>query len=318
MADIGEPPPTADDLFPIEELSRRTGMTVRTLRAYQSRKLLPAPEVRTRTGYYDDRHVARVELVKDLQGQGFKLDTIARMLDNTGGSDAEILQFTRTVQSLFGETEHQITDRTDLAERFQVGVDAKDADDLLSRAEKLGLLRQLGDDRYEELAPRVLRAGEAAVGAMGGDVKRVLRIVEQLRRHAEGIAKIYLELYLERVWKPFNEAGQPEDQWATVQGALKQVRSLAEEALLGIFDLVMAEQIDDIFGREFARGPRPRAAGATTPAGRSVPIPPRPIDRTPSRNPTAAQSPWTVLRVRSGASAMVSGTAAQSRPRTTS
>ena len=34
--------PAADASFPIEELARRTGMTVRTLRAYQSRKLLPA------------------------------------------------------------------------------------------------------------------------------------------------------------------------------------------------------------------------------------------------------------------------------------
>ena len=64
----------ADDSFVIEELSRRTGMTVRSIRAYQSRKLLPPPEVRGRTGYYDERHVARIELIKDLQSEGLKLD----------------------------------------------------------------------------------------------------------------------------------------------------------------------------------------------------------------------------------------------------
>ena len=89
-----------DDSFVIEELSRRTGLTVRSIRAYQSRKLLPPPEVRGRTGYYDERHVDRIELIKDLQSEGLKLDSIARMLDNAGRSDADLLRFTRTVAGL--------------------------------------------------------------------------------------------------------------------------------------------------------------------------------------------------------------------------
>src|ERR1700709_1664738 len=118
MSTPGPAEPSADDSFPIEELARRTGMTVRTLRAYQSRKLLPAPEVRARMGYYSSRHVSRVELVKDLQAEGFKLDTIARMLDNTGDSDAEILRFSRTVKSLFGESEPPIVNLAELADAF--------------------------------------------------------------------------------------------------------------------------------------------------------------------------------------------------------
>jgi DNA-binding transcriptional MerR regulator len=240
----------SDGSFPIEELARRTGMTVRTLRAYQSRKLLPAPEVRARMGYYSDRHVSRVELVKDLQAEGFKLDTIARMLDKTGDSDAEILQFSRTVKALFGEAEPQIVDVEELAERFPA---AGHEQEMLQRAERLGLLRRLDDDRYEELAPRVLHAGRDAMTYLGVDTRRALKLVEQLRRHAEGVAKIYLELYLETVWKPFADAGQPEDQWPAVQAALERLRGIAEEALLGVFDLAMAERVDETFGREFTR-----------------------------------------------------------------
>jgi DNA-binding transcriptional MerR regulator len=244
------PEPEVDESFPIEELARRTGMTVRTLRAYQSRKLLPPPEVRSRMGYYSDRHVSRVELVKDLQVEGFKLDTIARMLDNTGDSDAEILQFSRTVKSLFGEAEPQIVDVAELADRFPArGHEAE----MIGRAEKLGLLRKLDDDRYEELAPGVLHAGEDAMSALNVDVRRALKLVEQLRRHADGVAKLYLELFLESVWKPFSEAGQPDDQWPSVQRALERLRGIAEEALLGVFDLAMAERIDETFGREFSR-----------------------------------------------------------------
>src|ERR1700712_5805481 len=145
MSTSGAAEPAADASFPIEELARRTGMTVRTLRAYQSRKLLPAPEVRARMGYYSERHVSRVELVKDLQAEGFKLDTIARMLDNTGDSDAEILQFSRTVKSLFGESEPQIVSLAELAERFPTPGHEMET---VSRAQKLGLLRPLGVDRF--------------------------------------------------------------------------------------------------------------------------------------------------------------------------
>ena len=239
-----------EESFPIEELARRTGMTVRTLRAYQSRKLLPAPEVRSRMGYYSARHVARVELVKDLQAEGFKLDTIARMLDNTGDSDAEILQFSRTVKSLFGENEPQVVGLEDLRERFP---DADQEAELIAKAEKLGLIRKLDENTYEELAPRVLTAGQDAMTSLNVDARRALKLVEQLRRHAEGVAKLYLELYLEAVWKPFADAGQPDDQWPAVQTALERLRGIAEEALLGMFNVTMAERVDETFGREFSR-----------------------------------------------------------------
>ena len=114
-------------------------------------------------------------------------------------------------------------------------------------------MRPLGVDRFEELAPRVLRAGQDAMTSLNVDTRRALKLVEQLRRHAEGIAKLYLELYLETVWKPFAEAGQPDDQWPAVQAALERLRGIAEEALLGMFDLVMAERIDENFGREFTK-----------------------------------------------------------------
>ena len=56
-------------------------MTVRNVRAHQSRGLLPPPEVRGRTGYYGAEHVARVELIRELQADGFNLELIRRLLE---------------------------------------------------------------------------------------------------------------------------------------------------------------------------------------------------------------------------------------------
>ena len=40
----------------IDTLARETGMTVRNIRAHQSRACSPPPEVRARTGYYGPEH----------------------------------------------------------------------------------------------------------------------------------------------------------------------------------------------------------------------------------------------------------------------
>ena len=238
--------------FVIEELSRRTGITVRSLRSYQSRKLLPPPEVRGRTGFYDERHVARIELIKDLQSEGIKLDSIARMLGQGGRSDADLLRFTRSVKSMFGSTEGSITTVAELAKRFGMGEDAAGA--VAGRAERLGLIREIDEGTYEELAPRLLAAGEHAVEALGLTAEEALHVVSQLRRHSEGVARLYLELFMKRVWEPFVSAGQPPEQWQVVQEALEEVSTLATEALVGAFELVMAEQVDATFGRELVRG----------------------------------------------------------------
>ena len=72
---------TADASLTIDQLAQKTGMTVRNLRAHQSRGLLPPPEVRGRTGFYGAEHIARVELIKELQADGFNLDLIRKLLD---------------------------------------------------------------------------------------------------------------------------------------------------------------------------------------------------------------------------------------------
>ena len=79
--------PGVSEQLTIDELARRTGMTVRNLRAHQSRGLLPPPEVRGRTGYYGAEHLARVELIRELQAEGFNLEAIRKLLEGAGGDE---------------------------------------------------------------------------------------------------------------------------------------------------------------------------------------------------------------------------------------
>ena len=74
------------DRLTIDELARHTGMTVRNIRAHQSRGLLPPPAIEGRTGYYGPEHVARLELIAEMQADGFNLAAIQRLLQNSAGS----------------------------------------------------------------------------------------------------------------------------------------------------------------------------------------------------------------------------------------
>src|SRR5215211_5331911 len=232
----------------IDELARRTGMTVRNIRAHQSRGLVPPPEVRGRTGFYGDDHVSRIELIQELQADGFNLESIRKLLEGAGGSSSEVLNFSRTLRAPFEDEQPEIIDEQELVERWGGPLDER----LMARSEKLGLLRDLGDGRYEILSPRLQRAG-VELAALGVPAEVALEVVSQVRTSARRVARVFIELFLENVWKPFNEAGRPEEEWPKVRDALERLRPLASEALLVIFQQVMSETVEETTGRELQR-----------------------------------------------------------------
>jgi DNA-binding transcriptional MerR regulator len=233
----------------IDELARVSGVTVRNIRAYQARGLLPPPQVRARTGYYGPAHETRLELIRELQGEGVKLDTIKKLLDTTGGSTEQVVHFIRRVRQLFAAEERQIVHLEELAERFG------DDPGALKRAQKMDLLREVGDDQYEEISPRLMGSAQAMVD-MGIPLGRSLDVVEQLRKHADGIAKLYVELFLGEVWRPFDDSGRPADRWPRVYEMIEQLRKVSEDAMFAVLRLAVSERLDVTFGRDIVRNVR--------------------------------------------------------------
>ena len=229
----------------IDELAQRTGMTVRNLRAHQSRGLLPPPEVRGRTGYYGPEHTARVELIKELQADGFNLEAIRRLIESAGGSTEDVLRFTRTARAAFEDEEPEVSTIAELAAQWG----ESGSPELLERAVSLGLLRPLGDGRIEERSPRLGRAG-AELARLGIPTERALDVLESLRRHADGVAHSYVELFLEQVWDPFDAAGRPAERWPEVLDALERLRPLAAESLLAMFQLAMTDHVEEAVGAQ--------------------------------------------------------------------
>src|SRR3954449_8500405 len=87
----------------IKELAERTGMTVRNIRAYQTRGLISPPIVRGRTGYYHDEHGTRIALAREMKADGLNLEAIRRILESSDGSATELFDFTRALRLPFEE-----------------------------------------------------------------------------------------------------------------------------------------------------------------------------------------------------------------------
>jgi DNA-binding transcriptional MerR regulator len=244
----GDPAPSEEgerEELTIDELAQRTGMTVRNIRAHQSRGLLPPPEVRGRTGYYGPEHVARIDLIRELQEEGFNLEAIKRLIEAAGGRSVEVLRFTRAVREPFEDEQPEILTAEEIAEMWG-GVPDKG---LFEKAVKLGLLRPLGDGRFEQLSPRLGRAGDE-LRALGMSVEEVLDVAQKIRRHADGIAELFVKLYLREVWKPFKDEDAPAERWPEVRDALERLRPLAVDAVMAIFPMAMSDAVDKAFGRE--------------------------------------------------------------------
>jgi DNA-binding transcriptional MerR regulator len=232
----------------IEQLAQDTGMTVRNIRAHQSRGLLPPPVIRGRTGYYGREHVARLELIAEMQAEGFNLKAIERLVADTGDAAPEqVLGFKRALTAPFEQETPELIDEAELATRF--GGDNPRA---IDKAVKLGVLVPLGEHRYEVPSPTLLRAGEE-LARVGVPVDATLRVVEQLNRHSEGVAEAFVKLFLEQVWRPFDQAGRPEERLPEVGQAIERLRPLASEALLAVFQRKMTREVEQAFGRALER-----------------------------------------------------------------
>jgi DNA-binding transcriptional MerR regulator len=66
--------------YRIGKLVREAGITVRTVRYYQERKLLPPPRRAGRVGWYSEAHLTRLRIIGDLLNRGHTLGGAGELL----------------------------------------------------------------------------------------------------------------------------------------------------------------------------------------------------------------------------------------------
>ncbi len=233
--------------YTIDQLAQQTGMSARNIRAHQSRGLLAPPTLRGRTGYYNDRHVARVELIQRLQSDGFSLALIQRLLRVTGDSTDGLLRLAEMLHGPFGVHEPQVVELRELEERFNTR-----SGDVRTRLEELGVLRALDGRRVEEVTPLVFKGGEVFAD-MGVPAEALVEIGVDVRKHMDAIAKACLRLFVDYVWQPFEQRGQPEEGLEKVVEAVEVLRGVASGAMGSLFQVAMGDVLEKRFGSELRR-----------------------------------------------------------------
>jgi DNA-binding transcriptional MerR regulator len=173
--------------YRMEELARLAGITVRTLRFYRERKLIPPPRREGRIAWYDDHHLARLRTIAALLERGHTLSGIAEL--------AEALDHGRDVADLLGvaaPTEEEPVRLTpeELAARFEGQVTPEN----LATALELGYLGTDGDE-IVHISRRLLDVSAALVRE-GIPLAEVLAAGKRVREHVDDLAEMFADLAL--------------------------------------------------------------------------------------------------------------------------
>ena len=229
----------------IEQLAHETGMSVRNIRNHQTRGLLPAPEIRARTGFYGEAHVERLRLIQQMQSEGLKLSAIERLLGGDGDWAERFVGLRRAMTAPLETEAAEIITLAELEARFgPISGNARS----LYKAQKLGVLVNLGDGTFEAPSPSLLRAAEEVV-ARGVPIDAALKAIERVKRSAESAAETFVRLFMDELWKPFAADGQPDEHWPHITESIERLRPIAVEALLAVFKPAMAAEIEEAFGK---------------------------------------------------------------------
>ena len=223
----------------IDGLSRESGMTARNIRAHQSRGLLPPPKVRSRTGFYGPEHLTRIRLIQEMQGQGFNLKAIERLLElGAGEGSAQALEFERALLTPFGSEQAEAVTADELDDAFGAPMDGK----LIAKAERIGLLVPVGEGVWEVPSPTMLRAGRELV-ELGIPLNHAIAVGESISKHTTAIAREFVRLFVKDVLDPMR-TGEGEGDLAAAGAAVERLRPLASEAVMASFAQVMTQAVE--------------------------------------------------------------------------
>jgi DNA-binding transcriptional MerR regulator len=133
----------------IDELAQRAGVPTRTIRYYTQQGLIPSPTLRGRVGFYDETHVDRLRLIKELQEKRFLplsvIRSIVRHFESGADLETMLAPLDMVFQPRWDASEPRELTRTELA--HEAGVEAA----VVEAAEEMGFLFPSGrgrDRRY--------------------------------------------------------------------------------------------------------------------------------------------------------------------------
>jgi DNA-binding transcriptional MerR regulator len=244
--------------YRIGELAREAGVTVRTLRYYQERKLLPPPRRRGRIGWYSQAHLDRLRVIGQLLDRGHTLGGIGELLSawEQGYDLADLLGLERAVTAPWADEVPVPVTVADLSSLL----DDQLTPEVLAQAVRLGYI-DVDGDRVIHVSRRLLDTTTALVRE-GIPLPAILATGAELQAGMDKMASLFVELVIAHV---LGRSGgtPPPDEIARLAETIERLRPVARTVLDAEFSRAMDRRARVTYG-EFMRllAARDRHGGA--------------------------------------------------------
>jgi len=194
QVEAGADAPAARE-YRIGELAREAGITVRTLRYYQERRLLPPPRREGRIGWYSPDHLSRLRVIGQLLDRGHTLGGIGELLSawEQGYDLADLLGFERAMTAPWSDEVAVPVTVADISALLRDQL----TPEVLEEAVRLGYL-DVDGDRVIHVSRRLLDSTTALVRE-GIPLRAILATGRELQAGLDQMAALFVELVISHV-----------------------------------------------------------------------------------------------------------------------
>lgn len=232
--------------YSIDELARVAGTTVRNVRAYQDRGILPPPERRGRNGIYTHAHLARLRMIAQLLSRGYSIANIGELVAawEQGQDLSQLLGLESAITSPWSDEIPTYHDAMELLAVFGNKITQEE----IVKAAALGVIEFTGDgSRFRVPSPRLLHVGMQLV-ELGLPLGELLHIIEGVRGNVERVANMFVEVIARIIDTYGKENMPPREETARLADLIWKMRPLADVAVDAEVARAMEKAIAKYFG----------------------------------------------------------------------
>lgn len=216
----------------VDELAARADVSVRTVRFYAGKGLLPPPHLEGRLGRYGSVHLARLELIRELQQLGYTLAAIeghlARIPEAAGPDE---INLHRALLAPWVPEEAEDLDRAELDRRAGRPITDEEIEILTS----LGVIRRAPDGTVTGTVGTAILSSAIDLCALDLPTDLKVDTAKIVGAHTGAMAAELQAAFQDRVLRPYAERGKPAEERERLLQLVEKMKPVTLQAVLTAF-----------------------------------------------------------------------------------
>lgn len=230
------PQETAEPEYTIDDLAALSQVPSRTIRFYQSKGVLPKPELKGRVAYYGAPHVERLKLIASLQDRGLRIDAIRELLTRIDRGELDVNEWLGIEAELSAPWANDAPRTVTEAELREIVGAARPG--LVASLVRAKLLERKGEVFFVA-SPTLLHLA-ARLEAVGLDVEIARGASELLKKHLGRAAHDLASYFFEHAREGFGKGE------ADLAESFQALRAMGIEAVRVIFAREMERELREL------------------------------------------------------------------------